>query len=33
MGFHWNFYGYFLYAIVWIVLYFAWAVYMDRKER
>ncbi len=33
MGFRWNFYGFFLYALVWIVLYFVWAIYMARKEK
>lgn len=33
MGFSWLFYGYFLYAPVWILLYFAWARYVLAKER
>lgn len=33
MGFGWLFYGYFLYAPVWILLYFFWARYVTAKER
>jgi membrane protein implicated in regulation of membrane protease activity len=33
MGFGWNFYGFFLFAIAWIVLYFAWARYAARRDR
>jgi hypothetical protein len=30
-GFGWSFYGFFLFAIVWIAAYFAWAAWMNRK--
>ena len=33
MGFGWSFYGFFVLAAVWIVLYFAWVAYMDAQER
>lgn len=33
MGFGWNFYGFFLVAVLWIVLYFAWVALMDAHER
>jgi hypothetical protein len=31
-GFGMNFYGFFLYAGVWVVGYFLWAIYANRKE-
>jgi hypothetical protein len=30
-GFGWSFYGFFVFAIVWIALYFAWARWTDRR--
>jgi hypothetical protein len=32
-GFGWNFYGFFLFAIVWIVGYFFWAAQTAKRER
>jgi hypothetical protein len=32
-GFGWNFYGYFIYAAIWIVGYFILAVYLNRRDR
>ncbi|MGH9315189.1 MAG: hypothetical protein ACRD1S_18545 [Vicinamibacterales bacterium] len=31
-GFGWNFYGFFLFCIVWIGAYFVWAGSMARRE-
>lgn len=31
-GFGWNFYGFFLYAGVWVIGYFLWALHTNRKE-
>ena len=33
MGFGWSFYGFFLAAAVWLVLYFAWAFRASAPER
>ena len=33
MGFGWSFYGFFLAAGVWLLLYFAWASWMDHHAR
>lgn len=30
-GFGWNFYGFFLFAIAWVALYFMWARWMARR--
>jgi hypothetical protein len=30
-GFGWNFYGFFVFAVVWIAAYFAWARWMNRR--
>ncbi len=30
-GFGWNFYGYFVFAVVWIAGYFLWALWMARR--
>ena len=30
-GFGWNFYGFFVFAVVWIAAYFAWAAWMNRR--
>ncbi|HEY0876430.1 MAG TPA: hypothetical protein VGD94_23350 [Vicinamibacterales bacterium] len=32
-GFGWSFYGFFVCAALWLVLYFAWAAVADRRER
>ncbi len=32
-GFGWNFYGYFIYAAIWIVGYFILAGYLSRRDR
>jgi hypothetical protein len=32
-GFGWNFYGFFLFAAVWLVFYFFWARWMTKHER
>lgn len=32
-GFGWNFYGFFVVAVVWCILYFGWAQWMTRRER
>jgi len=32
-GFGWSFYGFFLFAAVWIAAYFAWARWMEKRER
>lgn len=32
-GFGWNFYGFFVVAVVWCIFYFAWAQWMTRRER
>jgi membrane protein implicated in regulation of membrane protease activity len=31
-GFGWSFYGFFLFAVVWIAAYFAWARWMEKRE-
>jgi hypothetical protein len=33
MGFGWSFYGFFVCAVVWLALYFAWAVRAARRDR
>ena len=33
MGFGWSFYGFFLYAGVWVCLYFLLARYMNQKDK
>ncbi len=33
MGFGWSFYGFFAAAAVWMVLYFAWALAVDARDR
>jgi len=33
MGFGWSFYGFFIAAGVWLVLYFAWAFTAAARER
>ncbi len=30
-GFGWSFYGFFVFAVVWIAAYFAWAAWMNRR--
>jgi membrane protein implicated in regulation of membrane protease activity len=32
-GFGWNFYGFFVFAAVWLVVYFSWARWMTKHER
>jgi hypothetical protein len=32
-GFQANFYGFFIYAIVWVALYFVLAAYLNRRDR
>jgi hypothetical protein len=32
-GFGWNFYGYFVYAAIWIVGYFILAAHLNRRDR
>jgi hypothetical protein len=32
-GFGWTFYGFFLFCVVWIVGYFAWARWMAGRDR
>lgn len=32
MGFGWNFYGFFLVAALWVLTYFVWARWQNRKE-
>lgn len=32
-GFGWSFYGFFVIAALWCLLYFAWAVWANRRER
>jgi hypothetical protein len=32
-GFGSNFYGFFIYAIVWVALYFLLAYYLNRRDR
>jgi hypothetical protein len=32
-GFGWSFYGFFLFCIVWIAGYFAWARWMAGRDR
>jgi hypothetical protein len=32
-GFGWNFYGFFLFAALWIAGYFAWARWMAARDR
>jgi hypothetical protein len=32
-GFQANFYGFFIYAIVWVALYFLLASYLNRRDR
>jgi hypothetical protein len=33
MGFGWSFYGFFICAAVWLVLYFVWSAAVDARER
>jgi hypothetical protein len=33
MGFGWSFYGFFVAAVVWLVLYFAWAARAASRDR
>ena len=33
MGFGWSFYGFFLCAAAWLVLYFVWSAAVNRRER
>jgi hypothetical protein len=33
MGFGWSFYGFFVAAGVWLLLYFVWAAWMDYSAR
>ncbi len=33
MGFGLNFYGFFLYSIVWVSAYFCWARYRNNKDK
>ncbi len=30
-GFGWSFYGFFVFAAVWIAAYFTWAAWMNRR--
>jgi hypothetical protein len=32
-GFGWNFYAYFVVAVVWVMVYFCWARWMTERER
>jgi hypothetical protein len=32
-GFRENFYGFFIFAVVWVVLYFVLASYLNRRDR
>jgi membrane protein implicated in regulation of membrane protease activity len=32
-GFGWSFYGFFLFAAAWIAAYFAWARWMEKREK
>jgi len=31
-GFGWSFYGFFLFAVLWIAAYFAWAWWASRQD-
>lgn len=33
MGFGWSFYGFFLLAGVWVLAYFLWAFWANRRDR
>jgi heme/copper-type cytochrome/quinol oxidase subunit 2 len=33
MGFGWSFYGFFIAAVVWLLLYFAWAFRAAARDR
>jgi hypothetical protein len=33
MGFGWSFYGFFVVAALWLLLYFVWTVAADARER
>jgi hypothetical protein len=33
VGFGWSFYGFFIVAAVWLLLYFVWAMAADARER
>jgi hypothetical protein len=32
-GFRWNFYGFFVFAAVWVALYFVWAFFKNRSSK
>jgi hypothetical protein len=33
MGFGWSFYGFFVAAVLWLGVYFAWAAYAASRDR
>jgi hypothetical protein len=33
MGFGWSFYGFFIAAVLWLLLYFVWAVWAATRDR
>jgi hypothetical protein len=33
MGFGWNFYGFFVLAVVWLAIYFLWAARAAARDR
>ncbi len=33
IGFGWNFYGFFLFAALWVCAYFLWIFYINKKEK
>jgi hypothetical protein len=33
MGFGWSFYGFFVAAVAWVVLYFVWALQVSARDR